>query len=137
MINLRRMRTLISYERRLKFRYQKKLSSATRITSKWTGLPHATDNHSQVETGAIELSEVEDAYHEILEELKTMREELKPLIQTLDNPDDIAVMRLRYIDGYDLCLIPLAIGLKERAMFYHLSSAERKLISSFPDKVTR
>ena len=81
MINLRRMRTLISYERRLKFRYQKKLSSATRITSKWTGLPHATDNHSQVETGAIELSEVEDAYHAAVEANKAYREVLDKFVK--------------------------------------------------------
>ena len=137
MINLSRMRTLISYERRLQFRYQKKLSSATRITPQLTGLPRSTGNHSQVETGAIELAEVEEAYKEILEELKTMRAELSQLLPYLDNPDDIGIMRLRYIDGCDLYAIPEAVNVSERTMFYHLSSAERKLISMFPDRVQR
>jgi len=137
MINLSRMRTLISYERRLKFRYQKKLAKATRITFQLTGMPRATGNHSQVESVAIDLVEVEEAYKEILSELKAMRGELGELLPYLDNPDDIGIMRLRYIDGCDLYAIPDAVGLSERAMFYHLSGAERKLIGMFPDKVTR
>ena len=137
MVNLSRMRTLISYERRLQFRYLKKLSSATRITPQLTGLPKGTGNHSQVEDGAIELAEVEEAYREILEELKSMRVELSQLLPYLDNPDDIGIMRLRYIDGCDLRDIPAAVCLSERGMFYHLSGAERKLMRMFPDKVTK
>jgi len=137
MINLSRMRTLISYERRLQFRYQKKLSSATRITTQLTGMPRGSATHSQVESGAIELAEVEEAYREILDELKGMRAELDQLLVTLDNPDDIGIMRLRYIEGMDLKLIPDAVNLSERAMFYHLCGAERKLTQMYPDKVAR
>lgn len=137
MINLSRMRTLISYERRLQFRYQKKLSSATRITPQLTGLPRSTGNHSQVETGAIELAEVEEAYREILDELKAMRAELELLLRKLDNPDDIGIMRLRYIKGRCVEDIPDEVNLSRRAMFYHLSSAEKKLIRMFPDQVTK
>ena len=39
MVNLSRMRTLIGYERRLKLRYMKKLSDATKITAQLTGMP--------------------------------------------------------------------------------------------------
>ena len=137
MVNLSRMRTLISYERRLQFRYMRKLSSATRITPQLTGLPKGTGSHNQVEDGAIELAEVEEAYREILEELKSMRAELAQLLPYLDNPDDIGIMRLRYIDGCDLHDIPDAVCLSERGMFYHLSGAERKLMRMFPDKVTK
>ena len=137
MVNLSRMRMLIGYERRLQFRYQKKLANATRITAQLTGMPRGTGNHSQVESGAIELAEVEEAYQEILDELKAMREELKQLLLSLDNPDDIGIMRLRYIDGCDLKDIPDAVNLSERAMFYHLAGAERKLMRMYPDKVIR
>ena len=130
-----RMRTLISCENRLRRRYQRKLSSVTRITAVLTGMPRGTGNHSRVEDGAIELAEVEDAYREILDELKSMRAELEQLLPSLDNPDDIAVMRLRYIDGHDVKAIPAAVCLSERAMFYHLSSAEKKLIRMFPDNI--
>ena len=137
MVNLTRMRVLISYERRLRFKYQKKLASATKVTTQLTGMPRGSGNHSQVEDGAIELAEVEEAYRELLDELKGMRDELAKLLKCLDNPDDIGIMRLRYIDGMDLMAIPAAVNLSERAMFYHLSGAERKLIRMFPDKITR
>lgn len=137
MVNLSRMRMLIGYERRIKFRYQKKLASATRITTQLTGMPRGSGNSSQVETGAIELAEVEEAYREVLDELRAMRAELEQLLPSLDNPDDIGIMRLRYLDGCNIRDIPAAVCLSERAMFYHLSGAERKLIAKYPEKVTR
>ena len=135
MVNLSRMRTLIGYERRLQFRYQKKLSSATRITTQLTGMPRASGNHSQVEEGAIELSMVEDAYREVIDELKEMRAELEEMLVKLDNPDDIGIMRLRYIEGQNPEDIPAEINLSRRAMFYHLAGAERKLKRLFPDRI--
>ena len=137
MVNLSRMRMLIGYERRLQFRYQKKLANATKITTVLTGMPRATGNHSQVEDDAIELAEVEEAYHDVFDELKAMRTELRQLIRGLDNPDDRGIMQLRYIDGWDVKDIPDAVNLSERAMFYHLAGAERKLIQMYPDKVVR
>lgn len=137
MVNLSRMRVLIGYERRLRFRYQKKLANATKVTTVLTGMPRATGNHSQVEDGAIELAEVEEAYREMLEELKAMKAELEEMLKTLDNPDDIGIMRLRYIEGMELRMIPEAVNLSERAMFYHLSGAERKLMRMYPDRITK
>jgi hypothetical protein len=128
---------LIGYERRIKFRYQRKLSNVTKITTAITGMPHGSGNHSKVEDGAIELIEVEEAYREVIDELDAMRKELKQMLKSLDNPDDIGVMRLRYIDGWDLNDIPDAVCLSPRAMFYHLAGAERKLIRMYPGKITK
>jgi len=136
MVNLTRMRMLIGYERRLKLKYQKKLSDATRITSQLTGMPRGSGNHSQTEEGAIELAEVTEAYREVFESLNAQRAELQQLLPALDNPDDIAIMRLRYMDGYNVQDIPYLIHLSERAMFYHLASAEKKLAQMFPEKVS-
>ena len=137
MISLSRMRTLIGYEQRLKWGYTRKLADATRITSVLTGMPRGSGNHSQVETGAIELSEVGRAYREVFEALEEMRAELDPLLSTLENSDDIAVMRLRYMDGYRPNEIPDTIFLSERSVYYHLNNAERLLITMHPDKVER
>lgn len=137
MISLSRMRTLIGYEQRLKWGYTRKLADATRITSVLTGMPRGSGNHSQVETGAIELSEVGRAYREVFEALEEMRAELDPLLSTLENSDDIAVMRLRYMDGYRPNEIPDTIFLSERSVYYHLNNAERQLITMHPDKVER
>jgi len=136
MINLTRMRFLIGYERRLQMRYMRKLSDATKITSVITGMPRGSSQQNQVENGAIELAEVKEAYREVLFELRSMREELDKLLPLLDNPDDIGIMRLRYMDGFDLKDIPGAVCLSERAMFYHLARAERTLVRMFPEKVS-
>lgn len=135
MVNLYRMRVLIAYEQRLRFDRLKKLSKATKITTTITGMPHGTGTANKIEDGAIALAEVEDAYREIISELKAMRDELGELLQALDNPDDIGVMRLRYMDGWKLQDIPDAVCISERAMYYHLAGAERKLAKMFPDKV--
>ena len=137
MVNLSRMRMLIGYERRIQFRYQKKLASATRITAQLTGLPRGSGSHSQVEDGAIELAEVREAYREVIDELQAMRDELEQLLPSLENPDDIGIMRLRYMDGCDLKDIPDAVCLSERAMFYHLAGAERKLMRMYPGRVVK
>lgn len=136
MVNLSRMRTLIAYEQRLRFDRLKKLAKATKITTTITGMPRGSGTGNKIQDGAIELAEIEDAYREVLTELRSMREELEQLLPALDNPDDIGIMRLRYVDGKRLQDIPEAVCLSERAMYYHLSGAERKLVRMFPDRVT-
>ena len=137
MISLGRMRILIGYEQRLQWNYTKELAAATKITTTLTGMPRGSGNHSQVESGAIRLAEVSDAYREVFDTLAAMRAELEPLLSSLENPDDIAVMRLRYMDGYRPSEIPDAIFLSERSVYYHLVGAERKLISMYPDQITK
>ena len=137
MINLSRMQILIGVERRLRFRREKILSKATKVTTVLTGMPRGSGTHSQVEDGAIELYEAdtETAYREALGALAAMRTELEELLPYLDDPDDIGIMRLRYIFGHSPEEIPRMVHLSDRAMYYHLAGAERKLIAMFPDKV--
>ena len=136
MVKLNRMRFLIGYERRLQMRYLQELSDATKMTSTITGMPRGSSQQNQVENGAIKLAEVKDAYREVLFELRSMRAELEEYLPSLNNPDDIGIMRLRYMDGYDLKDIPGAVCLSERAMFYHLARAERTLARMFPGKIS-
>ena len=77
MVNLSRMRTLIAYEQRLRFDRLKKLAKATKITTTITGMPRGSGTGNKIQDGAIELAEVEDAYREVLTELRSMREELE------------------------------------------------------------
>ena len=138
MVNLTKMRMLIRHEQRLMRRKDRIFANATKVTTVLTGMPHGGNgNKSQVETGAIELAEVEESYREVLEELNTMREELEGMLVQLDDPDDIGIMRLRYIVGHYPEEIPDLVNLSRRAMFYHLSGAEKKLIRLFPDKVMK
>ena len=137
MVNLYRMRILIRTERRLKEKYDEIFSGATRSTTVITGMPRATGNHSQVEDGAIDLAEVEAAYHAARESLENMRAELKELLPSLDDPDDSAVIEMRYINGHDPEEIPRMINMSRRSMFYHLAGAERKLMRMYPERVIK
>lgn len=137
MINLTRMQIMIGVERRLRFKREKILSKATKVTTVLTGMPRGSGGHNQVEDGAIELYEMdtETAYREMLDRLSNMRVELEEILPSLDDPDDMGIMRLRYIYGHSPEEIPDMVHLSRRAMFYHLSKAERTLCSMYPDKV--
>lgn len=138
MVNLTKMRMLIRHEQRLMRRKDRIFANATKVTTVLTGMPHGGNgNKSQVETGAIELAEVEESYREVLDELNEMRKELEEMLVQLDDPDDIGIMRLRYIVGHYPEEIPDLVNLSRRAMFYHLSGAEKKLMRLFPDKVMK
>ena len=138
MVNLTKMRTLIRHEQRLMRRKDRIYANATKVTTVLTGMPRGgSGNKSQVEIGAIELAEVEESYREILEELNAMRKELDVKLQKLEDPDDIGIMRLRYIAGHNPEEIPELVNLSRRAMYYHLSGAEKKLLKLFPESVIK
>ena len=137
MVNLSRMQVLIGVERRLRERYRRKFEGATKITTVLTGMPRATGNHSRVEEGAVAMAEVDETYREVFADLAEMRNELEQLLPSLEDPDDIGIMRERYIIGRRPEEIPDIVCLSRRAMFYHLSGAERKLVRMYPDKVVK
>ena len=75
-------------------------AKATKVTTVITGMPRGGGQHDQVSSGAIKLAELKEVYSELISELETMRNELAPLIDTLDNIELRAAMRLRYLKGY-------------------------------------
>ena len=137
MIVLCRMRRLIKQIPPMLMDIELEEARATKITATITGMPRSTDNHSKVEDGAIKLVALRDAYAEILDELKVMREELTPLIDALENPDDRAVMRLRYINGYRPEDFAKDRYRTVRSIYYYLKRAEDTLVRTYPDKIMR
>ena len=127
MVDLEKMRFLINRQPRLWWDIEKEEAKATKITTTLTGMPRGSGNHSQVEDGAIRLATLKEVYGETLAELERMRNELDPLISMLDDPDDRAVMRLRYIKGYNINTIAESIHRSERCIYYYLSRAEDKI----------
>ena len=57
-INLFRMRQLMRQVPRKLWQIEQERAKATKITTVLTGMPRASGNHSQVEDGAIKLSEL-------------------------------------------------------------------------------
>ena len=136
-INLYRMRILMRKTLKVQWRIEQEEAKATKITTVLTGMPRGGAGRDQVSDGAINISEIKAAYHEVLDELQTMRSELDPLISSLDNPDDRAVMRLRYINGFSPEDIAEAIHRTDRSIYYYLSRAEDQLARMYPEKVSK
>ena len=137
MINLYRMRTLMRYTIKARWKVEKEMARATKITAILTGMPRGGAGKDQVADGAIKIDEVKQAYREVLGELEQMQRELDPLIDSMDNPDDRAVMRLRYIECYSPEDIAEAIHRTDRSVYYYLSRAEDLLARKYPDKVKK
>jgi len=136
-VNLYRMRQLMRKTLKVQWKIEKEEAKATKITTVLTGMPRGGSGKDRVAEGAIQISEIKAAYKEILEELQTMRDTLDPLIDTLDNPDDRAVMRLRYIKGFSPEDIAEAINRTDRSIYYYLSRAEDQIAKAYPEKVTK
>ena len=98
-------------------------------------MPRGGGQHDQVADGAIKLAELKEEYSELIDELTAMREELKPLIDTLENIDLRVVMRLRYIKGYSPEKIADAVTLADRTIYRYLVRAENELCKKYPGKV--
>jgi len=137
MINLFRMRQLLRQTVKAQWRIEQEEARATKITTMLTGMPRGGGQHDQVQDGAIRVAELKDAYREIMEELETAQAALDPLISKLDDADDRAVMRLRYIKGFSPEDIAEAIHRTDRSVYYYLSRAEDQLARRFPDRVAK
>ena len=137
MVNLYRMRQLIRQTVKVQWKLEQEEARATKITTVLTGMPRGGGNHDQVQDGAIKLTELKEAYSEVLNELEEMRKTLDPLINDLENPDDRAVMRLRYIKGFSPEDIADAICKTDRSVYYYLSRAEDQLVRKYPEDVSK
>ena len=136
-INLYRMRQLLRQTVKVQWRIEQEAAKATKITTVLTGMPRGGSQNNQVQDGAIRIAELRDAYREIMDEITSLQEALDPLISTLDNADDRAVMRLRYIKGFSPEDIAEAIHRTDRSVYYYLSRAEDQLARKYPDQVAK
>ena len=137
MVNLYQMRKLIRDTVKVQWKVEQEQAKATKITTTLTGMPRGGKNHNKVEDGAIRISDLKEAYREVVKELENMRTELDPLIDTLEDADDRAVMRLRYIQGFSPEDIAEAIHRVDRTIYYYLSRAEDRITRQHPDKVSK
>lgn len=131
------MRQLINRKTtRILWQIEQEEARATKITAQLTGMPRGGSGVNQVEDGAIRLTELKEAYAEVISELYNMRLELEPLISALENADLRAAMRLRYIEGRRPEEIADAICLADRTIYRYLVRAENELCRRYPDKVS-
>lgn len=127
MIDFRRMRIMINSLQETIWNLERMEANATRITSNITGMPRGGSGNRQ-EDAMIALADAREAYREAFGALQAMRDELEPLIDTLlEDPDERAVMRLRYIKGYRPSSISTMLFKSERSVYYYLNRAEHKI----------
>lgn len=136
MVNLYRMRMLMGRQMtKIMWRIEQEEARATKTTTVLTGMPRGGGGHDQVADGAIRILELKEAYGSAFSELERMRDELTPLIQTIENVDLRAAMHLRYIKGRSPEDIADAICLADRTIYRYLKRAENELCRRYPDKV--
>ena len=128
MVDLKRMRVLMQRMPSILWEIEKKEANATRITSPITGMIYSSNGSNRQEEANIMLISVRDAYHEAVEELESLREQLKPMLPRLEDDTERAIIRLRYIYGYAPQEIATAISYHPRTVLRKLSSAETKLM---------
>lgn len=126
-VDLRRMRYLINRLPMARFRVDQAMARATRCTASLTGMPRGGGNGSQVEQGAEMLAAARGAYQAIRGELESMRKELAPYVEELEDPLERSVMRMRYMDGYSGREIAYRLTYSERHVFRVLESGEKKV----------
>jgi len=136
MVNLYRMRVLMGRMTvKMWWKIEQEKARAEKITTILTGMPRGGAGHDQVADGAVTLVELKEAYGEAINDLERMREELKPLIETIDNVDLRGAMYLRYIKGKRPEDIAIAVNLHERTVYRYIKHAESELCRRYPDKV--
>ena len=130
MIDFLRMRYLINKLPDILWDIEQKEANATRITSNITGMPRGGGGLNQSENAKLALIDAKDAYREALKELEEMRHELEQELLKLEDENERAIMRMRYIYGYSPGTIAQTISYHPRSVYRYLKSAERKLSES-------
>ena len=128
MVDLKRMRVLMQRMPSILWEIEKKEVNATRTTSPITGMVYSSNGSNRQEEANIMLISVRDAYREAIEELESLREQLKPMLPRLEDDTERALIRLRYIYGNDPQKIAQAISYTPRTVLRKLKSAETKLM---------
>lgn len=122
---LRKMRILINRLPAARFRVDKAMSRATKMTAVLTGMPHGSGVGNPVERGYEWLEVARETLKQIEDELGEMRKRLIPLIEALENPVHKSIMRLRYIDGWSVREIAYRRNYSERHIQRILRIAEK------------
>lgn len=63
-----------------------------------------------------------EQYKAIMDELAAMRQDIEPIIVALDDPLERTVMRMRYIDGLNVCRIAERLHYSEGHIFRELKA---------------
>ena len=127
MIDFRKMRKLINRLPMARFRVDQAKSRATRVTPVLTGMPRGSGGSSQTEEGAILIMIASEKYESMKAELKEMQDTLSPIIESIIDPVQKNMMRMRYMECRSVREIAYFLNYSEQYVFRILKKTEARL----------
>ena len=127
MIDFRKMRKLINRLPMARFRVDQAKSRATRVTPVLTGMPRGSGGSSQTEEGAILIMIASEKYESMKAELKEMQDVLSPIIESIIDPVQKNMMRMRYMECRSVREIAYFLNYSEQYVFRILKKTEARL----------
>lgn len=128
-VDLRRMRHLMNREPMARLRVERAMSRATKCTSVIAGMPRSGSLGNPIERGVSDLDIAKEALAAIREELKCMRDELRPLISAVESPLARTTLEMRYMDGFSVREISYRLNYDRSYIYRILQEAEAEILA--------
>jgi len=125
--DFKKMRKLIDRIPMARFRVDKAISRATKITSVLTGMPHGGGGRSQTEDGALLVMLAREKYESMKAELKEYQEKLMGIIEGAEDPLSKNALTMRYLECRSVREIAYSLNYSEQHIFRILQRAEAKI----------
>ncbi len=126
---LNRLRTLNKKIPAQLFKIEVAKSNAEPKSPVIDGMPHEMGGfHSKTESGAIRLQELQDMYIELLAERQQLVERLDKAVEQMKEPEERAILRMRYIRAMSIEDIGDVLYRCERQIRRYLRKAEEHVI---------
>ena len=130
MVDLKRMRYLIRRYPMACLRAEQARIRAQKLTRTISDAPRGGVSMNSTEEGLLYRVEALERKKAIWDELCRMREELAPLVDTLESPLEVQCMRMRYLEGRSVREISYNLAYSEQHIFRVIGNAERKIQSA-------
>lgn len=127
MVDLKRMRYLINTIPDALWVAERRMASATRVTSNITGMPRGGGGANRQEDANVAYADAMAAYREVLGELQSMQDELEPMIEKLEDHNEKGAMRMRYLMGHKIAEISEALDCDPKTIYNYLTRAESRI----------
>ena len=128
-MDLQRIRMLGNRLPAARFRLDRAMSTATRVTASYGGGPRggARDRNDPVQRGVELIEEARESYRAIQRELEALRLEARPLIDGLPDPLERQIATMRYLEGLTVRQIAYRLCYSERHVFRVLTAVDAHL----------
>ena len=71
----------------------------------------------------------------VVDDLRRTQEELKPMLEALEDQEQKLIMTLRFLKGYGFLRISEQLNVSERLVYLYMKKAKTNLMEMFPGKI--